>query len=235
MRITEKQETTLLFLKSEVWASLKSISVLFNGDVSNTKRHLSHLESKGLIKSNSLYVAVYGSYRNVFYLSSMGAGLIMDVAEFKNFKLFSVSNVSQSAFFHSQDCQIFHAMSILNNWISWKRGDLLKRRSGLHYPGAVCVDPSNRKLCVEVERNIKSYNKYISIFGQYISMLDSGKLDYVAYLCPDELIANKVKDIFFDIKSFSYNNKSFYCPLNIRNKFLFLTYDNFFVEIDDYE
>jgi len=226
--MTEYQLRTLVFLKNEVWATLKAISFFFNGAISNTKKHLMALEKKGFIKIVKYHWAGDRRYVQICYLTTKGASLVCTVDEYKKYRIFNVKMISESSFLHSEDCQILHCQSIMNNFVSWKRGDLLLREKNIHYPDAIAVDSKNEKIVVEVERTIKSYKRYENIFGQYVIMLDQKKADKIIYASYDNLIVSNLSKIFYSIKSFNFRNKNFYCPNELRKRFFFTNYNQFF-------
>lgn len=208
-----KHERVMEFLLEEVWSGFEIFERLLGVSPSATLKTLNALERIGFIRRHrvpELRLSIWGISAHGLVMTRYGKSRQPQL--FRHY--FEPSKLKVTCVPHALALHRARLSAETANWV-WTTGALLEIKH-LVQPDAQVVDPSGRRIAVEIERTIKTQKRYAVIIANYLHQIKAGELDLVHYVCPDAILAQRLARLFGDIKAVPIWNEK--VPLNERHR-----------------
>jgi len=225
-RLTKLQKKTLNYILISRWITHSNLVVLY-GHSSNAKKHIDALINKRLLNSTIVKLS-FNKKTKLYYLNSNGLFNIASLDVYKSYSLFYPSKLSDRMFYHSYMCRDLLARIVNAQFSDCALLDYSNKinNKGMHYPDLSGVYKGD-KFAFEVELFMKSYDRYLEIFGFYIKQLSNNQLDFVVYKSSNDKLLIKIENLFNRIEVFRFKGEEFKCPPSIKKRFLFINNEFF--------
>ena len=209
LRISQKRELILSWLKLEGYSSCEILSQVVGMKGQGAHNTLKAMERDGLLRSQELPT---GSKTQVIYgLTPHAAALASDFTNNVLINYFEPGRVSAWTLQHSLSIQKLRLQLESEGWTDWK-SDRQCRREGqqnqwLKVPDALAISPDGLQVAIEVERSYKSLKRYPDIMSGYLQMLKLEQVQTVNYYCFGQCTSAKMQQIFQSIKQIKINGQ----------------------------
>ena len=216
------------FLYEETWTHIDIIFELLN-DVSNEQIEeilKEHFEEK-LIRNYQLPTG-FSSTEQIWGIARRGVSLIQETdSDIESRPVFYKSSVNRTSMNHQLDIQRLRLIAERKGWRSWKknaRNSVMKK--GEVYPDAVAVRPDHTRIAIEVERTLKTNDRYPGILVAHLIARKNRNWDEIYYFSPDAKISRQLERIFSKIDEANHLGEVLKINDAHRAPFRFLTYND---------
>lgn len=241
-RREEKEKLILKFLKSEGFSTRKILGELLKVSRTSISRTLKSLERRGLLMESDVNFCFDQRSPSLWGLTPTGA---FEATEDGKYRHFDPNKVSEITIRHELAIQSTKIKAIHLGWNEWLGGRELRKLAvaerklknagginslvWLQIPDAFAVSPKGRKIAFEIERTIKTSERYEEIFKSYCQMLIDGTVQEVVYVCPEDKCV-RLERLILSIETVLIGG--LIRPVNdsFRKRFHFVTYE----EWEDY-
>lgn len=197
LRLAEyKQARLLTFLRDETWSSAANVALLLECTLSGAYKTLYQLERKGLITSHqmaSISLKIWG-------ITPLGLFESWDNDAVQLRRNFQPSKINPLFVQHHLDLQVAMLKAQKTGIQKWMNGKLLPK-SMPQRPDAIMTMNSGSVMAIEYERTVKSKKRYEVIFSKYLQAIKAGEYQFIYYICPDDIFAERLSRLFTLIKS----------------------------------
>ena len=238
-----KRKTALRFLRDEIYTIPATVGTLWGVQERGTRATLTSMEKDGLIKRHSLLIAPGMPPMTVVGITQHGQAMAFDIAanEVPNKRSFEPGRYSLVQLGHRIDIQHLRIKAEATKRIAkWTPGHLLpidvKKSKGIKRPDAEIKDFAGKLAGLEVERYLKSIQRYTAILENYLTLIKQGKLHKVIWACPFRLAyessdrmasAERLEAIMKSIKSCRISGVSTLLTKDHWKYFIFCSYEEF--------
>lgn len=184
-----KRAAILRFLRDETW-SVPDILGKVAGLSSRQGTHstLKAMERDELVKSHSLPIAGRRALP-VWGITPHGLAFSWDEAEeMEDRPRFEPSRITLARVPHQIDLQRARLQAEAAGWTDWKRGERLGFTPAIR-PDALATSPKGVRVAIEVERTIKTRQRYQQILGNHLEAIRAAQWVAVIYVCPEGMPA----------------------------------------------
>lgn len=181
----QKRRAVLRFLRDETW-SVPDVLAQVAGITSRQGIHstLKAMERDELVKYHSLPIAGRRDLPT-WGITSHGLAFSWDESEeIENRPRFEPSRLSLSRVPHQIDLQRARLAAEAAGWTDWQRGERLGFNPPIR-PDAVVTTPKGVRVAIEVERTIKTRQRYQQILGSHLEAIRAQQWLGVIYVTPD--------------------------------------------------
>lgn len=182
---TQKRRAVLRFLRDETW-SVPDVLAQVAGITSRQGIHstLKAMERDELVKYHSLPIAGRRDLPT-WGITPHGLAFSWDEAEeIEDRPRFEPSRLSLSRVPHQIDLQRARLAAEAAGWTDWQRGERLGFSPPIR-PDALATTPRGVRVAIEVERTIKTRQRYQQILGSHLEAIRAGHWLAVIYLTPE--------------------------------------------------
>lgn len=181
----QKRRAVLRFLRDETW-SVPDVLALVAGITSRQGIHstLKAMERDELVKHHSLPIAGRRDLPT-WGITAHGLAFSWDEAEeIEDRPRFEPSRLSLSRVPHQIDLQRARLAAEAAGWTDWQRGERLGFSPPIR-PDAMATTPKGVRVAIEVERTIKTRQRYQQILGSHLEAIRAQHWLAVIYLTPE--------------------------------------------------
>ena len=190
-RAGAKRRAALRFFRDEIYSVPATIGTLWGVQERGTRATLSSMEKDGLIKRHSLLIAPGMPPMTVIGITQHGQSMAFDIAagEVPSKRSFEPGRYSLVQLAHRLDIQHLRIKAEATKRVAkWTPGHALDipvaKSKKIKRPDAEVKDFSGKVSAVEVERYLKSVQRYKSILENYLTAIKQGKYKKVIWACP---------------------------------------------------
>lgn len=201
-RRNEKQRALLRFLRQEIWSTSAILGQVMGLSARQAiHRSLTNFEREGLLKRYG--IEQLGGVLTLWGITAHGQGLAFNPdCEQPVSAYFELSKVSPSHVAHALALQQLRISAEFAGWSGWTNGDRLgSAAKGAKRPDALVSAPTGQRFAIEIERHIKTKKRYESILASCLQAIRRGDFAAVAWVCPDEGMAQRLAAIVRGIKA----------------------------------
>lgn len=187
--VAAKRRAILRFLRDETW-SVPEILGQVAGLASRQGTHstLKAMERDELIKYHSIPF-VGRRALPVWGITPHGLAFSWDEdEEFEDRPRFEPSRLTLSRVPHQIDLQRARLQAEAAGWSDWERGERLGFNPAVR-PNALATTPKGERVAIQVERTIKTRQRYQQILGSHMDAIRAGQWVAVIYVCPEGMAA----------------------------------------------
>ena len=216
------------FLYEETWTHIDIIFQLLN-DVSNEQiEEILKEQSEAKLIRNHQFPTGFSSTEQIWGIARRGVSLIQETdGDIESRPVFYKSSVNRTSMNHQLDIQRLRLIAERKGWRSWKKGARNSvKKKGEIYPDAVAVRPDHSRIAIEVERTIKTNDRYPGILVAHLIARKNRKWDEIYYFSPDAKVSQQLKRIFSEISEANHLGEVLEINDAHRAPFRFLTYDD---------
>lgn len=181
----QKRRAVLRFLRDETW-SVPDVLAQVAGITSRQGIHstLKAMERDELVKHHSLPIAGRRDLPT-WGITAHGLAFSWDEAEeIEDRPRFEPSRLSLSRVPHQIDLQRARLAAEAAGWTDWQRGERLGFSPPIR-PDAMATTPKGVRVAIEVERTIKTRQRYQQILGSHLEAIRAQHWLAVIYLTPE--------------------------------------------------
>lgn len=221
-------EAILQYLYQEIWTHIEIICKQLNQlSKEEVKDALLALSEAKLIRSSEISF-VAESTNEVWGISNAGNMQVQQILGIQeNRKVFNKRMVNPNSFGHHLDVQRIRLKAEHSGWRDWRRltGTEKLFQKGEKVPDAIAKRSDGSTVAIEVERTIKSKNRYPGIMAAHLHARKCGKWDETYYLCPDIQLKKRLERVFSEITEVKYFGNTVKMNDKHRELFHFYSYD----------
>ena len=222
------KDRLLNFLYEETWTHIDIIFQLLN-DVSREQiEEILKEQSEAKLIGNHQFHTGFSSTEQIWGIARRGVSLIQETdSEIESRPVFYKSSVNRTSMNHQLDIQSLRLIAERKGWRSWKknaRNSVMKK--GEIYPDAVAVRPDHTRIAIEVERTLKTNDRYPGILVAHLIARKNRNWDEIYYFSPDAKISRQLERIFSEIDEANHLGEVLKINDAHRAPFRFLTYDD---------
>lgn len=227
-----KQKNILLFLLEERWTTYFILAAFLGLAEKTVRNTISKMVKADLVLVDQVALPV-GRGISVIGLTANGlAACFDDVEEITETKLYQLRNINPLTMAHRlaiQQARITAEKSGWTEWIpEWKQGRKKHKHQSL--PDALVTDTEGRRVALEVERTAKTVKRYSEILASHLIAIKREKrYDLVIYICPDEVMRNRVERLFKAVRRVRIDGKKIDIQVGHFRTFKFSTYEDFVI------
>ena len=233
MRLPPVQKSLLSYLSIHTWSVASVLQQqLQHRSPQATHQLLKRMIAKGLISSADIQLPAQRKVR-LFGITEVGLAYAFDLdEEVTTTRYFEPSKVSPSTLQHELDIQLAHVNASIVGWSDWRNGSVMgKRITNMKIPDAIATSPKGHRICIEIEREIKSARRYRDIIASHLSARKRGQWEHILYLSPDLDFAKRLKRKINSLGYLLWNG----CRVSLTEEhlkyFTFASYDFFTEEV----
>lgn len=224
IRIVEKRDQTLRFLRDEIWTDYENLGLLLSVKPSATYRTVAALQKDRLLRLER--VPIVGGHITLIGITSHGQAFATLMGERPNEKVFAPNRVSTTYLRHTLDIQYLKIKAEKAGWTQWVNADRVEKwQTGKVRPDAFASDLLDRRVAIECERTIKSPKRYVQILGDWLQEIRQGHVDYVVWASPTPQIRERLKNTVTSISHVNLAGQEVLIPKDRFEKLQFLTYE----------
>jgi len=191
-----KTKLILQFLREESWSDVVVLKMITGLSSSGIYKTINQMQSQGLIE---IY-KIFELQSRVIGITQLGIlASFDDENDFIPFKHFEISKFKTLLASHHLGLQRARLNAMNANWTNWKLGKHLQINWG-NKPDAMVINTSGEKIAVELERTIKTRKRYEKIFSIYLQACSRNDLDFIDYVCLDNVFAHRLEKLFNSIR-----------------------------------
>ena len=208
-RVQEKRRTVLRWLRDEIWSTPEVLGKIMGLTArQGVYQTLAKMERDGYLASADITIFKKSTQR-IVGITAHGLAFAFDADEpFEKRPTFEPSKVKLSTLQHESDIQLLRVQAERAGWKNWTPGArLVASQAGANRPDAIVLDLQMRVVAVEVERTIKTTKRYENILSQYLQAIAKGEYGRIAWVCPTEDLAARLRRIVSSISSVPINGK----------------------------
>ena len=128
-----------------------------------------------------------------------------DLNKIEVWSYFEPSKINYLTVNHALDIQKVH-IACINLGLDFTLGkELGSRAKADKIPDAI-IDFNGKKICIEVERTMKTKRRYQNVIAHYMDEVILKKVNQVLYVCPTESVRHQIKKVFGSIATFPLKN-----------------------------
>ncbi len=216
------------FLYEETWTHINIIFQLLN-DVSNEKiEEILKEQSEAKLIRNHQFPTGFSSTEQIWGITRRGVSLVQETdRNIESRPVFYKSSVNRTSMNHQLDIQRLRLIAEGKGWRGWKKSERNSvKKKGEVYPDAVAVRPDHSRIAIEVERTIKSYDRYPGILVAHLIARKNRKWDEIYYFSPDAKMSRQLEKAFSEISEANHLGEALKINDAHRAPFRFLTYDD---------
>jgi DNA-binding Lrp family transcriptional regulator len=226
-RAAEKQEIILRFLRDEIYTTSAILGELLNCGERSIRKTVSAMEREGLIKRHS--VIIYDQVKaNIVGITPAGQGLAFD-PEKENIRFVHCDpgRVAPTKLQHNTDLQRLRirAIGLFKQWINSDRLQTIVKKT--KKPDAVCLTIKNERVAVEVERNVKSRQRYELFIAAHYAAIKGQKWHRVIVCAQDIKLASRVRKALESVKTVVIAGDKIKTDDFLEKHFVVCTYEDF--------
>ena len=197
----ENQQKVLQFLSQEKFSTVNILQGLLGLKTrAGAWKILSKMERENLVKQHS-----YSSTLTLWGITIQGMHeSILDKQIIEDWSYFIPSRVSLLTLEHSLDVQRIHAICNQLN-LSFTVGRELGSRSEADKIPDAIVTVGGEMVAIEVERTIKSRQRYDAIVYNYLKAIKAKQYHKIVYIMPNKKRCNQVKKSFYNLGKITMN------------------------------
>lgn len=235
-RIEEKQNIVLEFLSHEVFSTSEILGQLLNLGRTATYKTLKSMEKSNLIR---MYVIEYElaqrGKQTIWGLTPQGALFATDFESAK-VDFYEAGRIATSTMAHSIAIQRVKVHGMAKGWTDWVSSRRLRQLAAKdkgkwrQIPDAVAVSKKGKTIAFEIERTVKTPERYVVILGHYAKMLLDETVNEVFYIGPENLI-KRLERLFSMIDRINIDSKVYPVHDNVRKHIHFLSFEEWY-ELD---
>ncbi len=195
MKLPPSQRQALRFLRVQTWSVVSVLQrQLQHNSPQATYQLMKRMMSQGLISSADIALPAQNRVR-LFGITELGLAYAFDLGEeVTTTRYFEPSKVSPSTLQHELDIQLAHINALKSGWKNWENGSSLGMRlRKMKIPDAITLSPDGKKVCIEVEREIKSARRYREIIASHLASRKQNHWEHILYLCPTNDLALRLR------------------------------------------
>lgn len=207
MKVPNAQLILLKYLRIHMWSTVQVLQIhLKHNSPQATYQLLKRMQTNRLITSAIIELPANNRVR-LYGITEKGLDYAFDLNEkVTSTRFFEPSKVSPSTLQHEIDIQKAHTSAVSYGWRDWTNGSHLgKRCSNMKIPDATALSPAGIKVCIEIEREIKSSRRYRDIIASHLSARKQGQWSHVVYLCPSKDMAKRLERKLRSLKYLLWN------------------------------
>jgi hypothetical protein len=203
LRAREKELLILRYLRQEVWASLKVLSIVIGirtpRSVTPTLQRMAQL---GWLRQH-LQPVLGGWSIPLWGITLAGQRWIAEHDGLEPLHAgFEPWRLGESKLRHDLEVQEVHARGLHAGWTNWVNGNRMKvLLPGEKRPDALATSPSGHRTALEVERTFKAGRRYEGVLSSYLQALKEGDVAQVIWLFPHDDRLTQVRDALLAITS----------------------------------
>ncbi len=219
--VLTKRNAVLRFLRDETWTTADVLgSVMGVASRSTIHTTLKAMERDELIKHHSLPIAGRRDLP-LWGITAHGLAMSWDQDEaFEDRPRFEPSRITLSRVPHQIDLQRARLAAEAAGWQDWVRGERLGFKVN-NRPDALASTPKGVRVAVEIERTIKTRQRYQQILANHLEAIQAGHWVGVYYLTPPG-IAERLKRVLESIPYILVNTERVALPESLRRRFRFV-------------
>jgi len=224
-RAKTKKEIILKFLASgEVFSTVNVLATLLQMSRAVVLTCLKSMINDGSIKSESHRVDAHNLL--IYGITSHGLAL----ADQLDNPYFELGRTNSNFISHRIDGQIMRLKAENMGFTDWTPERVLRLKSGNNtlkkIPDALCTAPGGERCAIEIERSVKMWKRYQEIIPLYLADITSGKLAFVYYVSPDELV-KRVEKTFRKVTLVKFVGESVKLEEKHFSRFKFVSFSDF--------
>jgi hypothetical protein len=203
--ISRKKQIILKRLREEIWTTLDIIALWINRHVETARSTMKQYERDGLVQMVEIPTGAGKAKINCWGLTQHGYAMsFTSDEEYSDGRIIAKSKIAPSTMNHRIDIQRLRVMMEKQGYTDWvsdfsfkaKKDQASIKKLGDKWPDAIAQHPDGYLVAFEVERTVKSKKRYGEILVSHLKARKAGQYDKIYYLCPDENITRRVKNIF---------------------------------------
>lgn len=224
--IEQKRRAILRFLRDETWSTPDVLAIVAGaGTRQGIHRTLKAMERDELVKYHSLPIAGRRDLPT-WGITPHGLAYAWDEAEqMEDRPRFEPSRLTLSRVPHQIDLQRARLAAEAAGWTEWLRGERLGFNPGTR-PDALAVSPKGARVAIEVERTIKTRQRYQQIIASHLAAITSGQWVGVYYLTPEGM-AERLRRVVESVEWVVENGERIELKDSHRKRFRFLELGQF--------
>lgn len=195
------EQVILKFLAVEIFSKAKILSELLSiKSHSSVLKILRRMQEKGLITKH-----VVNNRNTVWGITNHGLQLaVYSDSAVNNQRYFIPSRINTLTLEHTFDGQYVHAICS-NNGLEYRPGSLIGSRSEFDKIPDGIIHTAHGDVAVEVERTIKTKQRYDAIIYNYLKLIKKGVYSKVLYVTPDMMLKMSLRKLFYSMKFVTMN------------------------------
>ncbi|MDQ2131566.1 MobC family replication-relaxation protein [Leclercia adecarboxylata] len=190
-----KRSVILRFLRDEIWSSANILAVV--ADLRSPQaihKTLTQLERDGMLRRHRFPIAGR-VHLTVWGITPHGLAYAWESGEqYEDRPRFEPSKLVLARIPHQTEMQEARLKAEASGWTDWLRGERLGLRQAIR-PDALAVSPKGLKVAIELERTIKTRQRYQVIMREHLMAVRAGRWQVVVYISPDGM-AQRLKRVF---------------------------------------
>jgi len=222
----QKRQAILHFLRDETWSTpdvLAQVASITSRQGIHTT--LKAMERDDLVKYHSLPIAGRRDLP-LWGITPHGLAFAWDEAEeMEDRPRFEPSRLTLSRVPHQIDLQRARLTALAAGWTNWQRGERLGFKVDCR-PDALATSPKGVRVAIEVERTIKTRQRYQQIIAAHLAAITAGQWVGVYYLTPDGM-ADRLQRVVEGVAWIVENGERIELNESHRRRFRFLELSSF--------
>ncbi len=224
----DPKEMLLRYLFAETWTHVSIVNKLFEQSTDTQIRELLNELSRAKLIRKVEVSFLEDSASEIWGITRHGIARVqenLNIAESRT--AFNKRAVNPTSFSHQLDIQRIRIVAERGGWQNWGRysGSDGLLQKGQIYPDAVAVRPNGSKIAIEVERTIKTKDRYPRIMAAHLHGRKVGRWDQIYYMCPNAQVKMRLERIFSKISEIHYFGSTINITEAHRQPFQFFVYD----------
>lgn len=201
LRSSQNQQKILQFLRQEKYTKRAILqSLLPIKTACGLLKLLRKMEHNKLLKKHDVseYVTLWG-------ITKPGLSVAVSPEEDRhNDHYFAPSKVNINMLPHTFGCQMVHALCMKYR-VEYRAGRTMGSRAEMDkIPDGILYTPRGN-VAIEVERHLKTRQRYDAIIYHYLKCIKAGKYHLVVYVCPDADKRDQLHTLFYSLKTITMN------------------------------
>ncbi len=221
-------EAILHYLFGEMWTHVDIISELLAGvSEEQLSQVLNELSKAKMIRCVEISF-IENSSAQIWGITAYGINSVREkIPDAENRRAFRKNSVNPVSFRHQLDIQRLRITAERSGWYDWTKcsgAERFSKKRGI-FPDVVATRPDGVRVAIEVERTVKSKNRYPRIMESHLHARKFGQWDEIIYLCPDARIKRRLENIYSEIEEVDYFGNPVKITDQHRQHFRFYSYD----------